>query len=403
MLLSKNTNFQNTKRTVKSSNLIAFNTNKLYNSTRLIAPILFKTMKRNVLIAGCIALISLTSCTSKKEVKEEAGKYTVTNAAVIDTSFTKEYVSQIRSVRNIEIRAQEKGFLQNIYVDEGQFVKAGQVLFRIMPQLYQAELQKAQAEAQAATIELQNAKALADKNVVSKSEQAMAQAKLEQAKAEVAMAKLHLSFTEIKAPFDGTIDRIPKKLGSLIDEGELLTSLSDNSQMFAYFNVSEPEYLQYQTDVKDRGDNQVSLLLANNERLKYKGKVEVIESEFDPETGNIAFRAKFPNNDKLLRNGETGKVLMTIPMKKALIIPQKATYEIQDKKYVFVVNDKNVLKSKEIKIVGQLPDLYIVKSGITVNDKILLEGVQKANDDDKIQYDYQDPKTVLSHLRIKAE
>jgi membrane fusion protein (multidrug efflux system) len=360
-------------------------------------------MKRNVLIAGCIALLSLTSCTSKKEVKEEAGKFTVTNAAVIDTSFTKEYVSQIRSLRNIEIRAQEKGFLQNIYVDEGQFVKAGQVLFRIMPQLYEAELQKAQAEAQAATIELQNAKALADKNVVSKSEQAMAQAKLEQAKAEVAMAKVHLSFTEIRAPFDGTIDRLPKKLGSLIDEGELLTSLSDNSQMFAYFNVSEPEYLQYQTDVKDRGDSQVSLLLANNERLKYKGKVEVIESEFDPETGNIAFRAKFPNNDKLLRNGETGKVLMTIPIKKALVIPQKATYEIQDKKYVFVVNDKNVLKSKEIKIVGELPDLYIIKSGITINDKILLEGVQKANDDDKIKYDYQEPKTVLSHLRIKAE
>jgi len=360
-------------------------------------------MKRNVLIAGFIALISLTSCTSKKEVKEEAGKFTVTNAAVIDTSFTKEYVSQIRSLRNIEIRAQEKGFLQNIYVDEGQFVKAGQVLFRIMPQLYEAELQKAQAEAQAATIELQNAKALADKNVVSKSEQAMAQAKLEQAKAEVAMAKVHLSFTEIRAPFDGTIDRLPKKLGSLIDEGELLTSLSDNSQMFAYFNVSEPEYLQYQTDVKDRGDSQVSLLLANNERLKYKGKVEVIESEFDPETGNIAFRAKFPNNDKLLRNGETGKVLMTVPIKKELVIPQKATYEIQDKKYVFVVTDKNVLKSKEIKIVGELPDLYIIKSGITVNDKILLEGVQKANDDDKIKYDYQDPKTVLSHLRIKAE
>ncbi len=360
-------------------------------------------MKRNVLFAGCIALLCLTSCTTKKEVKEEAGKFTVTNAAVIDTSFTKEYVSQIRSVRNIEIRAQEKGFLQNIYVDEGQFVKAGQVLFRIMPQLYEAELQKAQAEAQAATIELQNAKALADKNVVSKSEQAMAQAKLEQAKAEVAMAKVHLSFTEIRAPFDGTIDRIPKKLGSLIDEGELLTSLSDNSQMFAYFNVSEPEYLQYQTDIKDRGDSQVSLLLANNERLKYKGKVEVIESEFDPETGNIAFRAKFPNNDKLLRNGETGKVEMTVPVKNAIIIPQKATYEIQDKMYVFVVGNDNKLKSREIVIKGELPDLYVIESGITATDKILLEGVQKAKDDDKIEYVYQKPEEVLANLKLKAE
>jgi membrane fusion protein (multidrug efflux system) len=360
-------------------------------------------MKKNVIITGLLAVLCLVSCTTKKEEKEETGKFTVTNAAVIDTAFNKEYVSQIRSVRNIEIRAQEKGFLQNIYVDEGQFVKAGQVLFRIMPQMYEAELQRAEAEAKAANIEFQNAKALADKNVVSKSEQALAQAKYEQAKAEVAMAKLHLSFTEIRAPFDGTIDRIPKKLGSLIDEGELLTSLSDNSQMFAYFNVSEPEYLQYQTDSKDRGDSQVSLLLANNERLKYKGKVEVIESEFDPETGNIAFRAKFPNNDKLLRNGETGKVEMTVPVKNAIVIPQKATYEIQDKMYVFVVGNDNKLKSREITITGDLPDLYVVKSGLSATDKILLEGVQKAKDDDKIEYVYQKPEEVLANLKLKAE
>jgi len=167
-------------------------------------------MKRKIVFLGLIALLSLTSCNSKKEEKEEAVKFAVTNPVVIDTSFTKQYVSQIRSVRNIEIRAQEKGFLQNIYVDEGQYVNAGQLLFRIMPKIYEAELLKAQAEAQSASIELQNAKMLADKNVVSKSEQAMAQAKLEQARAEVSLAKLHLSFTEIRAPFAGTIDRIPK-------------------------------------------------------------------------------------------------------------------------------------------------------------------------------------------------
>jgi len=360
-------------------------------------------MKRNVLFTGLIALLCLVSCTTKKEEKEEAGKFTVTNAAKIDTSFTKEYVSQIRSVRNIEIRAQEKGYLQNIYVDEGQFVKAGQLLFRIMPKMYEAELLKAQAEAQAAEIELQNAKTLADKNVVSKSEQALAQAKLEKAKAEVALAKLHLSFTEIRAPFAGTIDRIPLKLGSLIDEGELLTSLSDNSQMFAYFNVSEPEYLEYQTNAKGRGDSKVSLLLANNQPLKYKGKVEVIESEFDNETGNIAFRASFPNPDKLLKNGETGKVMTKVPVKKALIIPQKATYEIQDKMYVFVVDENDVLKSREITITGEMPDLYVVESGLTETDKIVLEGVQKAKDDEKISNPYQNPAEVIYLLRLRTE
>jgi membrane fusion protein (multidrug efflux system) len=327
-----------------------------------------------------------TSCKPHKEEKEEANKYTVTSPVVMDTSFTKEYVSQIRSIRNIEIRAQEKGYLENIYVDEGQFVKAGQVLFRIMPKVYEAELLKAEAEAKAAEIELQNAKTLADKNIVSKNEQAMAQAKLDQAKAEIALAKLHLSFTEIRAPFAGTIDRIPKKLGSLIDEGELLTSLSDNSEMFAYFNVSEPEYLEYQTNAKSRGDNKVNLLLANNRPLPYKGEVEVIESEFDNETGNIAFRAKFPNPDKLLRHGETGKVMMSMPLKD-----------------VFVVDKNNVLKSKNITVRGEMPDLYVIESGISQGDRILLEGIQKVKDDDKISYEYLAPQEVISHLRLKAE
>jgi membrane fusion protein (multidrug efflux system) len=360
-------------------------------------------MKRIILFTGLFALVCLTSCTTKKEEKEEAEKFTVTNPVRIDTSFTKEYVSQIKSVRNIELRAQEKGFLQNIYVDEGQFVKKGQLLFKIMPNMYQAELLKAQAEQKSVEIELQNSKLLADKNIVSKNELSVAQAKLQSAKAEVALAKLHLSFTEIRAPFDGTIDRIPLKLGSLIDEGELLTSLSDNSQMFAYFNVSEPEYLQYQTDVKDRADNKVSLVLANGDIFKEKGNVEVIESEFNNETGNIAFRARFPNSAKLLRNGETGQVQMMVPLKNAIVIPQKATYEIQDKKYVFVVDKNNKVTSREITITGEIPDLYVIKSGLAETDKILLEGVQKVKENDKIKFEYQAPQTVINHLRVKAE
>lgn len=361
---------------------------------------------RILMLTGLVSLMSLHSCTpakGEKEEKEEEAKFVVTNPVTLDTSFTKEYVSQIRSVRNIEIRAQEKGFLENIYVDEGQLVKSGQLLFKIMPKLYEAELLKAESEAKAAEIELQNITVLANKNVVSKNEQALAQAKLDQAKAEVSMAKIHLSFTEIRAPFDGYIDRIPKKIGSLIDEGELLTSLSDNSQMFAYFNVSEPEYLEYQTNAKSRGDDQVNLLLANNEPLKYKGKIEVIESEFDNETGNIAFRAKFPNPDKLLKNGETGKILMTVPVRNALIIPQKATYEIQNKKFVFVVDENNVVKSREIAITGEVPDLYVVRDGLAKDEKILLEGVQKVKDDDKINFEFQKPEEVLAHLKLKAE
>ncbi len=359
-------------------------------------------MKKTVMLTGLCAVLYHSGCTPKIEQKEETGKYTVTRPVKMDTSFTKEYVSQIKSVRNIEIRAQEKGYLEKIFVDEGQQVKAGQLLFRIMPKIYEAELLKAEAETKAAEIEVQNTKALADKNVVSKNELALAQAKLDQANAETALAKLHLSFTEIRAPFDGTLDRIPLKLGSLIDEGELLTSLSDNSQVFAYFNVSEPEYLDYQTNVKGRANAKVGLLLANNQPLPSRGEVETIEGEFDNETGNIAFRARFPNPDRLLKNGETGKIQMTVPLHNVLIIPQKATYEIQDKMYVFVVDKNNVVRSRNITVSSRLPDLFVVAGGISPDDKIVLEGVQKVKDDEKIAYEFVEPKNALAGLKLSA-
>ncbi len=360
-------------------------------------------MKRIVTLLSLCAILCHTSCTSEKEVKEEASKFAVTTPFKVDTSFAKEYVSQIRSIRNIEIRAQEKGYLQNIYVDEGQFVRAGQLLFRIMPKIYEAELLKAQAEVKGAEIELLNSKTLADKNIISKNEQALAQAKLDHARAEVALARLHLSFTQIRAPFSGTIDRIPLKLGSLIDEGELLTSLSDNTQVFAYFNVSEPEYLNYKTSPKSNAASKVALVLANNQLLPYSGVVETIESEFDNETGNIAFRAKFPNPDNLLKHGETGKVQMTVPLRNALMIPQKATYEIQDKVYVFIVGNDGVIKSRAITISNEMPDLYEVGSGLSENDRILVEGVQKVKENDKIEPQFVAPKEVISRLKLYTE
>jgi membrane fusion protein (multidrug efflux system) len=360
-------------------------------------------MKKTIMLFGLLALLYLAGCTTKKQEKEEIGTYSVTTPLLIDTSLTKEYVSQIQSVRNIELRAQEKGFLQKIYVDEGQSVKTGQLLFKIMPKFYEAELLKAEAEARASEIELRNTKLLSDKNIVSQNEMAMAQAKLEKARAEQALAKLHLSFTEIRAPFDGTIDRIPKKVGSLIDEGELLTSLSDNAQMFAYFNVSEPEYLDYTLNVKGRANRQVRLLLANNQELPQSGEVETIESEFNRETGNIAFRAKFSNPDRLLRNGQTGKIRMTVPLHHAMVIPQKATYEIQDKIYVFIVDKNNVLKSRGITVSGEMPDLYVVSGGLEASDKILLEGVQKVKDDEHIKPAFEPAAEVIGHLRLKSE
>ena len=363
----------------------------------------YKIMNKRVTLALIFStLLMILSCKDKKEEKEETVVYPVTSPVKMDTVINKEFVSQIRSERNIEIRALEKGFLEKIYVDEGQHVQAGQVLFRIMPQLYQADVLKAKAEVAQAEIELQNASTLANSNVVSINEKRMAKAKLDAAKAELNLAQTHLSFTTIRAPFSGIIDRLPLKLGSLVDEGDLLTSLSDNGGIFAYFNVSEPEYLNYQTHSAERGNNQVSLIMANGETFPNKGIIQTIEGEFDNETGNIAFRAKFPNSNQLLRNGETGKIQMTLPLKNALIIPQKATYEIQDQKYVFVVGKDGVARSKNIKVSYELPDIYVVSEGLDVGDKILLEGVQKVKDDQKVETKFQDPKKVLSSLKLQA-
>lgn len=360
-------------------------------------------MKRVVASIMLSTLLWVVGCNNKKEEKEEEAVYPVISPIKKDTVISKEYVAQIQSVKNIEIRAQEKGFLEKIYVDEGQYVHAGQTLFRIMPQLYQAELMKAKAEVEQASIELKNASTLANNNIVSKNERAMAKAKLDAANAGMKLAQIHLSFTDIKAPFSGVINRIPLKLGSLVDEGDLLTSLSDNTNVYSYFNVSEPEYLSYQTHVNDRGSNQVTLIMANGEPLPQKGEIQTIEGEFDNETGNIAFRAKFPNPDKLLRNGETGKVQMTLPLKNALIIPQKATYEIQDQKYAFVIDKNGVAKSRNIKVAYELPDLYVIASGLSEGDRILLEGVQKVKDDQKVKTKFQDPRKVIQSLKLKAE
>jgi membrane fusion protein (multidrug efflux system) len=358
-------------------------------------------MNKIAVLTGVCALVYLTGCTSKKqEEKNEGGTFTITNPIVMDTSYNKEYVAQIQSIQNVEIHAMVKGYLEKINVDEGQHVSAGQVLFNIRPVEFQAELLKAKAEAQAAELELQNTKTLADKNIVSPTELKLAQAKLDQENAEVALAELNLSYCEIKAPFEGTIDRIKFKVGSLIDEGTLLTSLSNNKDVYAYFNISEIEYLDYKNRVANDEQNVATLFLANNQEHKYKGTIETVESEFDNNTGNIAFRAKFPNPDLLLKHGETGRVQLRIPMKKAIVIPQKATFEIQDKIYVYVVDQNNVVKSKNITIKQRISNLYIIQTGLSEKDKILLEGIQNVKDDDTVHTKYIPAVDVIKNLEL---
>lgn len=359
-------------------------------------------MKKQFMLFGLCALLVHTSCKTKKEEKEEATKLVATSPVKADTTLSKEYVCQIRSIQHIELRAQERGYLQRIYVDEGQFVRKGQLLFQIMPNLYEAEAQKAAAEANFAEVEYQNTKRLADSNIVSASELRMAKAKLDKANAELSLAKVHLQFTEIRAPFDGIIDRFLVRQGSLVDEGELLTSLSDNSKMWVYFNVPEAEYLFYAANHKIN-KQQVQLITAANQLFPHPGIVETIEADFDNETGNIPFRATFPNPNGLLRFGETGNIRITEPIKNAILVPQKATFEVLDKRYVYVIDKDNRVKTREIGVAAEMEDLFVVSTGLNEGEKILLEGIRKVKEDDKIAYEFLDPKQVIGHLKVHAE
>lgn len=360
------------------------------------------------LAISCCAIVSLTITSCNASANEqghehETSVYEVTSPLVKDTINYKEYVCQIHSINHIELRAQERGFLEKIYIDEGKSVKKGDLLFKIMPKIYEAEYERAQAEAEYARIEYLNTKILADSNVVSKNQLSLAEANYKKAKAALSLAEVHLNFTEIRAPFNGIIDRFHARLGSLIDEGDLLTHLSDNSQMWIYFNVPEVEYLNFKENAQEEKALKVKLLMANGKYFKYPGVVETIEADFNHETGNIAFRATFPNPEGLLRHGETGNIIMEEDLENAMLIPQKATYEILDRNYVFLLDDQNVLHAQPITIEAEFPHLYAIKEGLKPSDKILLDGLRKVKAGDKIQYKFKDPKEVISHLNLYAE
>ncbi len=337
--------------------------------------------------------------------------FPVTNPLVADTSYTVEYVANVHSVRNIELRARISGYLDRIYVDEGESVRKGQLLFSINGQEYREELSRATAmlksaiaDAKAAEVDLANVSRLVSESIVSEPELAIAQskydaflAKVEEARAMEASARLRLSFADIRAPFDGIIDRFPNRQGSLIQEGDLLTVLSDNSQVFAYFNVSEREYLEYVFGREERGEDIVELVLADGRIYPFEGKIETVEGTIG-NTGNIAFRARFDNPQGIIKHGASGKVRLRRPVREALIVPQKSTFEIQDKTFVYIVDDDNIVRMRRVVPRFRLTHIYVLASGLSPGDRILYEGIQRVSDGQSITPDLQPIREMLAHL-----
>jgi membrane fusion protein, multidrug efflux system len=233
-------------------------------------------------------------------------------------------------------------------------------------------------------------KLLVEKKVISKSELEVAQAKLQATQARIEEARsaqdnaaTKLSYTYIKAPFSGTIDRLPLKVGSLITEGALLTTLSDLNQVYAYFNVSEKEYLKHLRSVQQGADTRskvVELILADGTPYPQKGRIETMESEFEANTGSIAFRARFDNPQRLLKHFSSGRVRLTNDVDKALLIPQKAAFEVQDKSFVYVVDQHNKVKIQKFNPQTRISHFYIVDSGLEPGEKVVYEGVQEIRD-----------------------
>lgn len=319
-----------------------------------------------------------------------------------------EYPALIEGAVDLEIRPQVSGALDKVFVNEGALVKQGQPLFKINEQPFleamnnaKAALQSAQAAAQNAKLEVEKLTPLVANNVVSefqlKSAKAAHQAALasvEQAKAGIATAKINLGYTLIKAPVTGYVGRLPKKQGSLISAEDPipLTRLSDAHDVHVYFSLSEDDFINFNEryagkTVAERIRNipGVSLMLADNTVYPFKGKLDMIDGQFDKQTGAITLRATFPNENGVLRSGNTGRVQMTMTHEDALSIPQEATMEIQDKIFIFSVGKDNKVSKQPITVLGTSGTNYLVRNGIKAGDRIVLKGIESLKDGEVIQ------------------
>jgi membrane fusion protein (multidrug efflux system) len=323
----------------------------------------------------------------------EHPKIVVTTPKAQDVVITQQYVCQIHAQHHINVRALQSGYLAEIPVKEGQAVKKGDVLFKILPTLYQAKLDVVLAEVQLAQIEFDNTNRLFKDKVVSPNEVALSQAKLAKAKAKTRLAEAEVNFTTGRAPFDGIVGKLQTQQGSVIKEGETLTTLSDNSFVWVYFNVPEVRYFEYMTNLgHEKEARPIELVLANGSKFPHTGKIGAIDARFNNENGCIPFRADFPNPDRLLRHGQTGNVLMHRTLKNAIVIPQRATFENLDRRYVYVVGKDDTVHQREIVIQHEMDGSFVVKQGLAVNDRIVLEGVRQVHDGEKVKYEFRKPQ-----------
>lgn len=356
------------------------------------------------LISFLITFPIVSSCTkSNADQKMKLPEVEVTKLTHRKVTLSREYICEISAVHYVEIRARVLGYLEDIYIDEGHPVKKGQPLFRISSNDYKESVTKAEAnlqrmisESKTKKLNVERIKLMVDKKVISATELEVARAQLEAAQFGVREAvsvlenaKINLSYTFIRAPFDGIVNLIPFKRGSLINSGTILTSVSNIDEVFAYFKVSEAEYLklahaELKNDRFSKEQQKVSMILADGSLYNLPGHIETMEGDFDRQTGSISIRARFPNPAKLLKNGSSGKILMNMVLASAILIPQESIFSIQDKNYVFVVDRQNITHAKNFTTLGRTGE-YFITDGLNVGDRIAVDHIMQLKDGIRIK------------------
>jgi membrane fusion protein (multidrug efflux system) len=367
--------------------------------------------KSNLLILFGLSLI-LGACGNSGEDITHAQQLSLPVLSVTTGSAVTEqdYPASIEGTQNVEIRPQVSGFLSGIYVDEGQRVQAGQLLFKISDQPYSQQLNNALGKlhaAQAATVnaqlEIDRIAPLVDNKVISdfqlkvaKATLNIAKANVEQASADVATARINLGYTQIKAPVNGFIGRLPKKTGSILSPADAapMTTLSDVHNLRVYFSLSEDDFVkfkaQYQgSSIADKLGSMppIALVLSDNSLYPLKGRIDMVDGQFNSATGAITLRANFPNPDGLLRSGNTGKVRLSLSHRNVVLVPQSATLDIQDKVFVFKVDRRNQVSKRAIIIAGTAGKNYLITSGIRAGDRIVTEGFEQVKEGASIKPD----------------
>ncbi len=326
----------------------------------------------------------------------------------VATTVYKDYTSALEGRVNVEIRPQVDGYLQKIFVDEGAYVQAGQPLFKIDDRPYAeqlhnatAALHMAEANLSSAQIELDKYAPLVQNGVVSdiqlktsRAAFASSKASVEQAKANVQSAGINLDYTLIKAPVSGFIGKIPFRIGSLVgkSQSQQLTTLTDVQEIYAYFTMGETDFIRFKQQYPGNTLQEklkqlppVTLVLPDNSEYPQKGRISVINGQFDKNTGSISLRATFPNAQGLLRAGNTGKIRLPSRYANAMLIPQAATVELQEKVFVYTVADSNKVKRNLVTVAGKSGNNYIVSDGVKPGDKIVASGVDRLQEGAVIQ------------------